>query len=428
LQRRKFIRSILLLLAISAIAGLGLIAGAYVRTVGGGKIAGRTLPGVRPAFEGRNQILVLVCGLDVPDKLNPQLGQRADSIMLMKIDLEKKEVRGISIPRDSKVEIPGTHHEDKINAAYTEGGIERVIESVEKVTTLRPDYYVVSDPKGFERVVDLIGGIELDVEKDMDYDDNWQDLHIHLKKGFQHLNGEQAMGYVRFRKDRFADITRMERQQKFFRAVAHRMTDISNLPRLPQVMAEMKKAVQTDIETQDLIYLANTMRSVSGDDIHMATLPSEPKMIRGISYLILDERGSRQLVAQQFGLDLPGTASVEVLNGSGRRGVARTVARYLEGRGYRIVHVGNADASYPTSRVVYRSERLASASEIALKLGTSDMQIQDGAPQPASPPPGEAGGRGGSPRTGEERSDVTVIVGSDFTEETLTTEFTSEQG
>lgn len=413
MHRGKIVRFILVLIAGLAIAGMGLFAGAFVRTVGGGKIAGRSIPGLRPAFDGKEQFTVLVVGLDVPDKLNPQLGQRADSLILMKMDLEKKEVNGISIPRDSLVEIPGQEHKDKINATYTVGGIDKTIETVEKLTSIRPDYYVVSDPRGFEKIVDLIGGIELDVEKDMDYDDNWQDLHIHLKKGFQHLNGEQAMGYVRFRHDRFADITRMERQQKFFRAVAQRMTALSNLPKLPQVMEEMKKAVQTNIEAPDLVYLTTSLRNAGSENIHMATFPGAPDMIRGVSYMVLDESAGRNLIADMFQVDLPGTATVEVLNGSATGGVARKVARKLESLGYRVVHVGNADRSdYVMTRIEHDPERLESANQIASLLATPDVQAKEAPAEPAGENAPEEPGEG-------ERSDLTVIVGSDFTEALL---------
>ncbi|MGB9880929.1 MAG: LCP family protein, partial [Anaerolineae bacterium] len=172
----------------------GLLAGVRISMTGGEvTVAGRKISfpnfGPKP-FGGRESFTILVLGLDQKSKFDEHAPQRSDSIMLVLVDLANKKVSGISIPRDSRVEIPGRGHLDKINAAYAYGFAPLSIEAVKNLTGISPDYYVVADTAGFEKMVDLLGGVDLYVEKDMHYDDNWQDLHIHLKKGYQHLNGK----------------------------------------------------------------------------------------------------------------------------------------------------------------------------------------------------------------------------------------------
>jgi hypothetical protein len=217
----------------------------------------------------------------------------------------------------------------------------------------------------------------------------------------------------------------MERQQKFLRAVAQRMVALSNLPKLPQIMEEMHKAVTTNIETPDLLYLATRLRHATGDNIKMATYPGEPQMIHGISYLVPDEKKGKELIAETFDVDVPGAASVEVLNGSGQKGAARKVAGKLEEMGYRIVRVANADEpNTPMTRILYRTEKMQSVNQIASLLGTADVrQESDKSDGQADPPTSDEAksGEGSSEesrKTGE-KSDVTVIVGSDFTDALL---------
>jgi hypothetical protein len=188
------------------------------------------------------------------------------------------------------------------------------------------------------------------------------------------------------------------------RAVAQRMMAFSNLPKLPRVMAEMTKAVHTDIAAPDLVYLAKELRHATGENIRVATLPGEPRTIRRISYFIPFEKQIKELVAETFDLvDTGGPATVEVLNGSGRRGLASRFARRLEESGFKVVRVANADrGDYSTSRVVYRTPDSDGAEEIVSLLGTG--QSEPGSDREAGAPEAERRGQG----------DITVIVGRDY--------------
>lgn len=393
---------------VASVAAAGLAAGVYLSVANGGAVAvgGHSfrMPwSGPPPFGGRDTFTVLVLGLDEKARGNQHSPQRSDSIMLLQVDLKTPSVKGVSIPRDTLTTIPGREHQDKINAAYALGFAPLSIETVKALTGVSPDYYLVSDVGGFQKMVDLIGGVEIDVEKDMNYDDNWQNLHIHLRHGYRHLNGYQAMGYVRFRHDRLGDVARMQRQQKFLKAVVRRAFAMSNLPKLPEIVREARKAVvDTNMTTADLLYMAQRLKGLNDSQILLETLPGVPQNIHGVSYWVLDDEKAHEVISKVFGTaDVPTAATVEVLNGTGRRGLARQVAQVLAESGFKVVRVANdRDGVHDTSTVLFRPESQEGAMAIANLLGTSDVQsASDGRKKL----PGD--------------TDITVIVGSDYRQE-----------
>ena len=121
----------------------------------------------------------------------------SDTNILIGFDGQNGAIYGASIPRDTKAIINGKKH--KINFAYNSGGSELLADTVSEQLGIPVDFTVSVDLKGFEALVDAIGGVDFEVPVDMDYDDPYQDLHIHFSKGMQHLNGQEAMEVVRFR-------------------------------------------------------------------------------------------------------------------------------------------------------------------------------------------------------------------------------------
>src|SRR5262249_18490342 len=143
---------------------------------------------------------------------------RTDTMIVASLDLPTRRVTTLSIPRDMRVKI-SRHGFRKINAAYPAGGGKLTRSTVERFLGVKMDRYVLGKLGAVQRFIDAIGGITLAVEKDMDYDDNWGHLHVHLKRGTQHLKGEQVEAYLRFRHDAESDFGRMRRQQQAMRAV-----------------------------------------------------------------------------------------------------------------------------------------------------------------------------------------------------------------
>jgi anionic cell wall polymer biosynthesis LytR-Cps2A-Psr (LCP) family protein len=137
---------------------------------------------------------------------------------------------------------------------------------------LQIDEVVIVSYKAFEEAVDALGGVTIEVEKRMVYHDNWGDLHVDLHPGVQRLNGKQALGYVRYRHSD-SDFHRIERQQKFMRAVKERLKDPSVWMRAPQVLAAGLRHTRTTMEFEQLLALALFARQLSDEQIRTETLP-----------------------------------------------------------------------------------------------------------------------------------------------------------
>jgi LCP family protein required for cell wall assembly len=225
---------------------------------------------------------------------------RSDLMMLAQFDFEYRTLGVLSIPRDTRVQIPGRGWH-KINAAHAFGGPRLAARTVAAFVGVQPDHTIVLDFEGFEKVIDAIGGVTLTVDRDMDYDDNWGDLHIHLKKGRQHLNGEQAMGFVRFRKSKKgpgeSDLKRVQRQQVLLDAVKQRMKNPVALVRAPLALDALRAHTKTSLRFGQLLCLGTAAARVPRQNLRMATLPAHI----GRSYVYPDAAASRELFRRLFG-------------------------------------------------------------------------------------------------------------------------------
>lgn len=234
-----------------------------------------------------NQLNILVLGVD---KRDDDVG-RSDTLFLVSIDPKTHKVFQLSIPRDTRVQIP-KHGWDKINHAYALGGKDLTIATVEKFLGIKVHHAVEIDFHGFYRIVDAIGGVDIDVEKRMYYEDPWDEdggLVIDLQPGMQHMDGKTAITYVRYR-DGDGDIGRIKRQQKFMRAVIEKVSSPSIITRLPVIISEISSAVETDLSTLELINLGRFFKESKeqGLETNMGMVPGGGYYIRGISYWIPD--------------------------------------------------------------------------------------------------------------------------------------------
>ena len=181
-----------------------------------------------------------------------------------------------------------------INSSYNNGGTEALRSNIEDMLGVPVDFYVSVDLKGFIALIDQIGGVEFDVPCDMDYDDPYQDLHIHFKAGLQKLNGQQAMEVVRFRHNNDntgyggrQDLGRIGTQQAFLKTVAQKLMKLENVPAMAETFL---KYVKTDLTLGNLMWLANQALSMGGmDAISFATLPGDGSgWYKGMSVYALD--------------------------------------------------------------------------------------------------------------------------------------------
>ena len=149
------------------------------------------------------RINVLLLGIDDGDSedFGTDAPKRTDAMMVVSFDTEHNEVSILSIPRDTRVSIPGHRAPDKINAAYAYGGINLAKQTVANLLQIPIHYYILANWQGFIQIMDILGGVDLYVDHNMNYEDPYANLKIHLQQGFQHLDGEKAGEYVRFRHD-----------------------------------------------------------------------------------------------------------------------------------------------------------------------------------------------------------------------------------
>ena len=230
---------------------------------------------------------------------------RSDTLMVATIDPIKNEASLLSIPRDTRVAIPRNGY-DKINAAYAYGGEKLTQRTVEDFLGVRIDHYVIINTHAFQKIVDAIGGIDINVEKRMYYEDPWDDdggLIIDLRPGMQHMDGKTAVTYVRYR-DEEGDIGRVKRQQKFMRACVDAVTTPAILPRLPGIIASVIDSVKTDLSVRQMLEFIGTLKQAQAKGLRTDMVPGRPLYIEGISYWIPDMEQLRRNMVNTLGLSL----------------------------------------------------------------------------------------------------------------------------
>ncbi|NLM37465.1 MAG: LCP family protein [Firmicutes bacterium] len=224
---------------------------------------------------------ILLLGIDAPN-YNEQ-GElerpRTDTMLFLAVRPEKGRAALFSIPRDSLVEIPGVGQE-RLNMAHVHGGYELTKSLVENIMEMPVDRYLMVDFQSFEEIVDLVGGVEVTVDKRMLYEDHSAGFSIDLQPGRQTLTGNQALGFVRFRRDALGDITRTRRQQQFLAALARKLQEKETLLRLlgrfPDLIRIGRDYLQTDLNFSELLGLYLFFKDLDlGENLHTWTLPGE---------------------------------------------------------------------------------------------------------------------------------------------------------
>lgn len=420
-RRRSFWRKFLAIVILLMIAGfLGVMSFTHtnplqaVKLLAGGMNLLKQRVAPVPPFNGKSHVNILVLGADV--SFDGSGTARTDTIKLVSLDLEEPRVAILSIPRDTWVEIPD-HGHGRINGAYQLGGkhdAERIAFAKRTVTRLlrdlsgediNIDHFVRIQTGGFVHIVDAMGGVTVDVEKKMDYEDPSQELYIHLKPGLQRLNGEQAMGYVRFRMDAEGDYGRIRRQDQFIRAIAAQLRDPKMKSRLPRMAGPMMSMLKTDINEHDLLTIKCIIEQVGIEGIHSLQLPTVPTR-KGRAQVV--EVDDREAAAQTIAELLHGPrTTVVVLNGSQRTGLAKNVCDNIDNTTYNILQVGTTLDPVASSTVLTVPRCKTQADALATALGIPTV-ITEG-----DPPAADYGKRTPIPAPAE----VTIVLGNDFSEQ-----------
>lgn len=320
-----------------------------------------------------NRLIVLAMGLDAVEP------NRTDTMQLISVDSESGHLGILSIPRDTRVQLPG-YGWRRINEANALGGAELAVRAVEDLLGIRIDYWLRVDFSGFEQIIDALGGIEIDIPYHMQYTDTAQDLYIDLPAGRHRLNGEQALHFVRFR-DGLGDVSlvdprrneyggRITRQLEFVKTLIREVLKPSNIWSSPQMIVRMFDLLDTNISVSTGIRLAGALQQVDFETIDTQVLPGRGETIGGASYWVYDEALVREAVNRVV-LGRSALTQVQVLNGNGRQGAAQAAADRLRLEGYYVVSVGNADHfSYPNTQIISRNGNVDGAQAIAQTLGS----------------------------------------------------------
>jgi LCP family protein required for cell wall assembly len=340
------------------------------------------------------RINILLFGEDNVDQT-----KRSDTVAFIALDVEDRNVRVLSLPRDTRVSIPG-HGQQKLNHAYAFGKVDLLRATVERFLSTNLHYYVKIDYDNFPKLVDLLGGVDITVEKPMKYRDKKQKLNIDIPAGRQRMNGETALKYVRFRNDARGDIGRVQRQQQFLKSLLRRIYEPENLLRFSELVNGIRDTLVTDMEPSMILQLCNFVRKLDKEPnrFFFWMLPGQPALIDGLSYWVSDyanvspfltantaqlqemtaaakngpssaefpsESGGGAVSGDAIMASAPSTSDVmsivrgipdagAVLNGTGKKGLGKSVASHLQKMGVDVAHIGNAKHfDYRSSNVIY---------------------------------------------------------------------------
>jgi len=294
-------------LTAGALTLLALAAGALSYWWFGGSIP-TSRPGLKRGEEAENfinppnRLNIVIMGVDErPKEDDPG---RSDTLLVMTINTETRAISIISVPRDTRVRVKGLGW-DKINHAYSIGGADLTRQTTENFLGIPMDYYAKVNLESFGRIVDAIGGVNIDVEKRMQYEDTWDHYVIDLKPGPQHLDGRTALQYVRYR-DEEGDIGRVARQHKFVKAVLAEVYTPSIILKAPAIIREVFSSLDTDIPVGLMLGLARKMKDGMSSGLTANMVEGLPYYISGVSYWVPDVMKTRQMVAEMQGVPFDG--------------------------------------------------------------------------------------------------------------------------
>ncbi|WP_435788620.1 LCP family protein [Clostridium sp.] len=302
---------------------------------------------------------ILVMGVDIgdPNSKSANDPKRTDTMILAHYNAENKKVNLVSIPRDILIKIDNRNQ--KINNAHALGGVVGAVDAVEVLLGTQIDYYGKINYEGFRSVIDAIGGVDIYIERTMDYDDATQDLSIKFEKGTTvHLDGKKAEEFFRWRKNNdgsgFAngDIGRIKNQQKFITKVMEKIKSPMIVIKIPSILSAIQKNVETNMDANELLKYGTMFATMNGEDMSIDTIKGGEKYINNISYYVYDEEANKEIIAKIRNASVQfidkSNLKIKVLNGTKKTGLAANFSEYLKENEYTQVVTGNGDSTSET--------------------------------------------------------------------------------
>ncbi|KOF56732.1 hypothetical protein AGR56_08545 [Clostridium sp. DMHC 10] len=356
--------------------------------------------------KGNEVVNFLVTGVDIGSSEAgiDNAAQRTDTIMVISYDPSLKTIKVISIPRDTKIKINGKNA--KINSSVPIGGAKYLADSIENMMGININYYMQVDYTAFRNIIDAIGGIDVNIENEMNYDDPAQNLHIHFTKGSQHLDGQKAEEFFRWRKNNdgtgFAegDIGRIKSQHNFIEAVVQKLKTKRAIFKLPAILKAIAKNTKTNMSASEIVKYGSAALKVNKNNITMSTIKGTSMYINGVSYFVYNSKSNNQTVddkrsPETSNVDIK-NLKVEILNGTEINGLAKKYRDKLIKKGFSDITTGNASKKpvKETRATLYGIDE-GSASEVKSRLGIENAELVNNKAQ---------------------KYDIIIIIGEDFKE------------
>lgn len=256
------------------------------------------LPGYQDASEPVN---ILVLGNDN--------FRNTDTIILANYEPRSAQLNLLSIPRDIKVTLKDSPI--KISQLYNQGGSELVVDTVKELLKVNINYYVSFETESVKQIIDMLGGVEFDIECDMNYDDPLQDLHINFKKGNYHLSGNEVAKFLMYRQSNDnriiegapydgSDFRRIEAQQRLLRELIRQKTDIKYISKIDELYNMAISSIETDIKLEELLIIFKNISKLNYEEVNMFTLPCENEEIDGLFFVDMNENESKKIIDRYF--------------------------------------------------------------------------------------------------------------------------------
>jgi LCP family protein required for cell wall assembly len=337
-------------------------------------------------------VTTLIMGVDTGSVEGEEEGvSRSDIMMLVSVNPANDKAAVISIPRDTRVEIPGESGYEKINAAYALGGPKLAVDTVKEFTGLDINHFVVMDFESFKHIVDAIGGVRMRIE--VPINDKYAGK---LSAGDQVLNGDQALVLVRARHDPKSvpggDLDRIKNQRRFLQAMLSTLSHTRNPFRIIRVIDAASENIKTDLTFAEMLRLGRRLQG-AGSDLTMTTVPGDSKVVGGIWYYLADTAEFQEMLdgfkteqkvdpgveeRMQTQQESGGDVKVGVLNGAGVQGLASAVAGELGRSGHVVTVTGNSESRYQRTTVYYAGGQSDKAGAVAADLAGADEPLLEG--------------------------------------------------
>lgn len=323
-----------------------------------------------------------------------------DTMILARFDPATAQVRAVSIPRDTRVPIPG-HGTFKINAANPYGGPTLAARVVADFLGVQVDRYVLLNTRAVVQIVDALGGVDVFVPKRMYYNDWSGNLHINLQKGWNRLDGKHAHDFLRFRHDELGDIGRVQRQQAFMQAVLKKYLTPGNLLQTPKLIGLAKENLETNLTNEELLKLVTLGKDLDRDRVQLAMVPGAATTVEGVSYWVAEPTATRRVVESfltaQAAVEakLPRYYRVAIRDGVGDRTGMRSLKAVVAQAGYGGVELDGLapQLGQAETQIIAQNADIAGAQALATALGVGKVIVA---------------------ATGNIYADYTVVIGKDW--------------